>query len=106
MDANVLAQLESLGPAGVRREIAKGDGNMGRAGSPIREDIEAWLEAKKLEAFARAEERSEQILISTKAQASAAALAAAAAFEQARWAKWAAIIATIAALIATYAASK
>ena len=79
MDANDLALLEKLGVEGVLAEMAKGDGNLGRPDSAVREEISHWLAAKML---ARQE------------ASSAANLSIARNAE--RWAMWATIIAVIA----------
>lgn len=48
MDSNDLTLLEKLGVEGVLAEMAKGDGRLGRPGSPIREEVNHWLTAKML----------------------------------------------------------
>ena len=49
MDSNDLANLEKLGVEGVLLEMAKGEGRLGRPGSPVREEIEHWLKLKEAE---------------------------------------------------------
>ena len=86
-----LARLEKLGYEGVLAEMAKGEGRLGRPGSPVREEIGHWLKLKEEErstaSAAKRDQREEETLsIARKAS---------------RWALWANIIAIIAIIVAT-----
>ena len=83
MDSNDLALLEKLDVEGVLSEMQKGEGRLGRPGSPIREEIDHWLMAKML----KRQEASSAENISMARNA-------------VRWAMWAQIIAIIAIVIA------
>lgn len=98
MDANDLALLENLGYEGVLAEMAKGEGRLGRPGSPVREEIEHWLkleETKRASASSAKRDSREDETLAIAREANEIARSAS------RWAMWAAIIAVIAAVIAT-----
>ena len=93
MDENDIALCEKLGIEGVRLEMAKGDGRMGRPSSPVREEIEHWLKAKEAErALASSSKRdareAETLAIAKEANRIAS--------RAERWAMYAAIAAVIA----------
>ena len=110
LDADTRSHFESIGPAGVKLEIA--EGKHGKApDSPLRRAAEFWVESELIrraeELESRRDAREERMLSITasaleiaKASASASERAALAAERQARWAIWAAIIATTAASVA------
>jgi arsenate reductase-like glutaredoxin family protein len=118
MNKGMLDSLEEKGPAEVLREMAQGK-HGSAPDSPNRQDVEAWLRAKEVEAkelaSTRRDEREEATLSIAKEALSIAKEAnriasedleavrssSAAAERQARWAKWAAVIATVAAVAAT-----
>ncbi|MEW5838265.1 MAG: hypothetical protein AB1717_05485 [Pseudomonadota bacterium] len=104
MDANDLAYLEKLGYEGVLAEMAKGEGRLGRPGSPIREEIEHWLALQRINResasdVVRNKREDETLAIAKEANRlaseanSIARLEAAAASRSARYAMYAAIIA-------------
>ena len=93
--------FESIGPAGVKQEIA--EGKRGQApDSPLWREAELWIESELIrrteELESRRDAREERMVSITasaleiaKASASASERAALAAERQARWAIWAAI---------------
>ncbi len=112
------AHLESVGPAGAKREIA--EGKHGQApDSPRWREAELWIESELIRLAADAETkrdaREERTLAITESAlaiakesaalaqraASAAEAQATSAARAATWARWAAIIAAIAAISAT-----
>lgn len=107
---DTITHFETIGPSGVKREIA--EGKRGQApDSPLWRDAELWVESEQIrrteELESRRDAREERMLSMTssaldiaRASASASERAARAAETQARWAKWAAIIATTAAIVA------
>ncbi len=52
MTPDYKAALEAKGPALVLSEMA--DGQHGRAGSPLRDEVENWLRSKEVEATSKA----------------------------------------------------
>ena len=118
LSPDLIAHFESIGPSGVKREIA--EGKRGQApDSPLWREAEIWVESELIrlaqETDARRDAREERTLAITEsaleiAKESAASAQRAASFaeaqatsaeRQARWARWAAIIAMIAAISAT-----
>ena len=111
LSPDLIAHFESIGPAGVKREIA--EGKHGQApDSPLWREAELWVESELIrlsqEADAKRDAREERTLAITesaleiaKESAASAQRAATSAERQARWARWAAIIAAIAAISAT-----
>lgn len=105
------AHFESIGPSGVKREIA--EGKHGRApDSPLWREAELWIESEQIRLSTDAEAKrnareAETLSIAKEANRIASdALAearsnSASARTQARWAKWAAIIAATAAAISS-----
>jgi hypothetical protein len=109
MNKSQLGTLEAKGVETVLHEMAQG--HHGSPGSQTRSEVEAWLQAKRLESeasnAAKRHEREEGTLaIAEKANRlaseanSIARLEAAAAARSARWAKYAAIIAALSAIAA------
>ena len=110
LSPDLLPHFESIGPSGVKREIA--EGKHGAApDSPRWREAELWIESELIrraeELESRRDAREERMLSITssaldiaKASASASERAALAAERQALWARWAAIIATTAAIVA------
>ncbi len=120
LNPDTLAHFVSIGPAGVKREIALG--KHGQApDSPLWREAELWIESELIrlnaEADAKRDAREERTLAITESAlaiakesaasaqraASAAEAQCASAERQAKWAWWAAIIAMIAAISATSA---
>ena len=110
LDPATLAHFESIGPAGVKLEIAQGKRGLA-PDSPLRREAEFWIEAELIrqsdELESRRDAREDRMLSITasaleiaKASAAASERAAIAAEKQALWARWAAIIATTAAIVA------
>lgn len=120
LSTELQAHFESIGPAGVKREIA--EGKHGQApDSPLWREAELWVVSALIQRDAIAEskrdDREERTLAvteftleiakasaeSARASADAAKTQAASAERQATWARWAAIIALVAAVSATSA---
>ena len=104
------AHFASIGPAGLKQEIAEGRHGIA-PDSPKWREAELWIESELIrraeELESRRDAREERMLSITfsaleiaKASASASERAALAAERQTRWAIWAAIIATTAAIVA------
>lgn len=113
VDVNLFAQLEKVGIANVKRDLAMGV--CGQVGSEHHNSVSAWVklqeETVSSESAARAEAREDRMLsISANALSIAkddlaiARSSAESARLQARWAMWAAIIATVAAIVAMFKA--
>ena len=111
LTSDTIAHFESIGPSGVKREMA--EGKHGQApDSPFWRRAELWVEweliRQALVADAKRDAREERTLAITesaleiaKASAESARTSVASAERQATWARWAAIIAMIAAISAT-----
>lgn len=112
MNKTDIDALEAKGIEAVQLEMAKG--LHGSPGSPVRAEVDAWIEAKRTavdnRSSSKRDAREEETLsiakeanrIASEALATARS-SSASAKEQARWAMWAAIIAIVAAIIATMA---